>query len=172
MESKNLKPRILDALDVIGRPATAREIAAVGAIDERIHSRLKEMEAAGDIVRFQAVGQPILYAPPTMAYEEPPAGNTKPPQDVRQETPPMENTTTPPKTVTTTRFSGIYETLQDQQQQLNAAIAKYIHSLLDGDPIYQAMTDARLKLQDAINEMDSRHTALHPKSANVGTRND
>lgn len=156
MESKNIKPRILDALDVIGRPATAREIAAVGAIDEKIHSRLKEMEAAGDIVRFQAVGQPILYAPPTMAYEEPPAGNTKPPQDVRQETPPMENTTTPPKTVTTTRFSGIYETLQAQQQQLSAAISDYVSFVLANDLAYQAMIDAECRIQSAINEMDSR----------------
>lgn len=156
MESKNLKPRILDALDVIGRPATAREIATVGAIDERIHPRLKEMEAAGDIVRFQEIGQPIMYALPIMAHEELNDETTKPTTAAEHEGMPMITTKQAPKAATTTRFSSVYEALKSQQQQLSAAICDYVSFVLDNDRAYQAMIDAECRIQSAINEMDSR----------------
>lgn len=155
MESKNIKPRILDALDVIGRPATAREIATVGAIDERIHPRLKEMEAAGDLIRFQEIGQPILYALPTMEHGELDDETTTPTTAAEHEGMPMITTKQAPQAATT-RFSPVYEALQSQQQQLSAAISDYVSFVLANDRAYQAMIDAECRIQSAINEMDSR----------------
>ena len=150
MESKNLKPRILDALDVIGRPATAREIAAVGAIDERIHPRLKEMEAAGDLIRLQEVGQPIRYALPTMDYEEQPPIKI---DEMMQPQPQVLPTTATPEN---TRFSDIHLTLYAQKEAIDNAITAYVARVLDDDPIYSAMSKARLRLLEAMEEMSLR----------------
>lgn len=156
MESKNLKPRILDALDVIGRPATAREIAAVGAIDENIHARLKELADVGYVVKIHPVGQPILYALPTMEHEELDNETTKPTASAKHDGMPMITTNLAPQAATTIRFSPVYEALKSQQQQLSAAISDYVSFVLANDMAYQAMIDAECRIQSAINEMDSR----------------
>ena len=150
MESKNIKPRILDALDVIGKPATAREIASVGAIDERIHSRLKELADNGDLVKVQETGQPIRYALPTMDYEE---HQTMKRDEMMQPQPQVLPTTATPEN---TRFSDIHRALHAQKEAVDNAIAAYVARVLDEDPIYSAMSNARLRLLEAMEEMSLR----------------
>lgn len=150
MESKNIKPRILDALDVIGKPATAREIARIGSIDESIHGRLKEMIDRGDLIRLQEVGQPIRYALPTMDYEEQPPIKI---DEMMQPQPQVLPTTATPEN---TRFSDIHRALYAQKEAIDNAITAYVARVLDEDPIYSAMSNARLRLLEAMEEMSLR----------------
>lgn len=152
MESKNLKPRILAAMKTIGEPATAREIADIGMIDEPIHARLKEMVAHGDLIRIETPEKPLkplLYVLPTMASDDQPNANGA-------EMEPAEGTMTdtPPTMPKRPDYSDIYLVVETQKRNMDSAIIDYVSRVFDGDPVYRSMIEARAKLEEVLYEMN------------------
>lgn len=149
MESKNLKPRILAAMRVIGEPATASEIRDISGIEEPIHARLCEMKKAGEIVGIKGEGQATLYAI-SDATAQACCNLTDPVSQPEPEQDPVQIDTYP------TRYTAIFRDINTQMTAIESAITAYANEVLGSDPIYCGLVEAKDRLTGSLAEMAMR----------------
>lgn len=155
MESKNLNPRIIAALRAIGEPATARDIADIGMIEEPIHARMREMVEHGRVIGTKTLGEPMLYALPEWQHQDGPAAEEPAMVETTLVATPTDKPESPEPTPKTPQYTTVLNMLRKQKQITDDVISKYVCRMLDDDPIYQRMVENRNLVSMIMREIET-----------------